>query len=808
MFNHSHQSNHTNHTDQSENLATKKISLPVQGMHCASCAGTIKRTLEKVEGVTACEVNVGTEKATIRFDSTKTSVQEMNEKIQPLGYTLLDTQKVPASEHKNHTQNNSDTMSHDPHAGHDMMTPISSDETVKAHKLMELATYRKQLLIATPFMVISVVVMFWDIAAQWFGGWAMMPEILSTFFHHLLPIFATYMLFVIGLPYLKGVIRFIRTGVANMDSLVGIGTSVAFAYSFILSAFENVLKPYVDTGHTYYDVTIVVIGFITLGKFLEARSKLRTGEAIEKLLGLQAKSALVLRDGVQVEIPIEEVVVGDILIVKPGQKIAVDGEIIKGSTSIDESMITGESIPVDKNPGDTVIGATINKQGSIQVKATKIGADTVLSQIITMVEEAQSSKAPIEKLVDQISAIFVPTVLVAAVMVFILWLVIGSFFMPFSQALTLGIVSFVGMLVIACPCAMGLATPTAVIVGVGKAAQNGILIKNAESLEKLAKVSYIVMDKTGTITKGEPTVTDIVSVSDLSSKEILQLVASLESHSEHPLAQAVVTQANDNTIDLVEVTKFSAIEGKGLKGSINGSEYFVGNERLMDDLKLSDSKDEKHTNQIMEFAKAGKTPVILMNKKQILAYIAIADVLRTDAKETVSELHAQGFKVALLTGDTQVTAEYIAKQAGIDHVIAQVLPADKADEIKKLQNQGHRVAMVGDGINDAPALATADVGIAMGTGTDVAIESAGMTLLGGNIHKLPKAMKIARATMQTIKQNLFWAFFYNVIGIPVAAGVLYPFFGVLLNPGIAGAAMAFSSVSVVLNALRLKQVQI
>ncbi len=796
---HNHTNGHESHT-----VSTQKISLPVEGMHCASCAGTIKRTLEKMDGVEACEVNVGTEKAKISFDSTKTSVQAMNEKIKPLGYTLLDTKKAPAMDHKDHTENHSDTMSHDPHAGHDMMTPISSDASVKERKIQELQTYKNQLIIAIPFMMVSVLVMGWDIAAQLFGTGFAMPEILSTFFHHLLPIFATYMLFVIGLPYLKGVVRFIKTGVANMDTLVGIGTFVAFGYSFVLSAFENVLKPFIDTGHTYYDVTIVVIGFITLGKFLEARSKLKTGEAIEKLLGLQAKSAVVLRDGVQLVIPIEEVVVGDILIVKPGQKIAVDGEIIKGSTSIDESMITGEPLPVDKNPGDSVVGATINKQGSIQVGATKIGADTVLSQIIQMVEEAQSSKAPIEKLVDQISAIFVPTVLVAAVVVFILWLVIGSFFMPFSQALSLGIVSFVGMLVIACPCAMGLATPTAVIVGVGKAAQNGILIKNAENLEKLATVNYIVLDKTGTITKGEPTLTDIIPVGDYSSKEILKLLASLENHSEHPLAQAIVTKATDEKIELAEVTHFSVLEGKGLHGKINGVEYFAGNEKLMKELKL----DGSSSTQIMEFAKAGKTPVIFMSKKQILAYVAISDVLKEDAKSTVAQLHSQGYTVALLTGDNIITAQYIAAQARIDHVIAEVLPADKANEIKKLQKQGYKVAMVGDGINDAPALATAEVGIAMGTGTDVAIESAGITLLGGQISKLPKAMKLARATMQTIKQNLFWAFFYNIVGIPFAAGVLYPFFGVLLNPGIAGAAMAFSSVSVVLNALRLKQLKV
>jgi P-type Cu+ transporter len=549
----------------------------------------------------------------------------------------------------------------------------------------------------------------------------------------------------------------------------------------------------------YYDVTIVVIGFITLGKFLEARSKLKTGEAIEKLLGLQAKNALILRDGKEIELPIDQVMVGDIMLVKPGTKIPLDGIILEGKSSIDESMITGEPIPVDKGPEDTAIGSTINKQGSLQIKVTKVGSDTMLSQIIKMVEGAQGSKAPIERMADQVSAIFVPVVLVLAVVTLILWLLIGSQFMPFSQAFTLGLLSFVGVLVIACPCAMGLATPTAIIVGVGKAAQNGILIKNAESLEKFNGINFVVMDKTGTITKGAPEVTDIQTVTSHSEREILQLLASLESHSEHPLALAMVEKAKAEKLSLHKVKDFQAIEGKGLKGMIGETEYFAGNLKLVRDLKLQ--VDE---GIITTFASQGKTPVVFMTKNEVVGYIGIADTLKDDAQEAVVELNKQGIKVAMLTGDNRKTAEYIAQQVGIDRVIAEVLPADKASEIKKLQKEGYKVAMVGDGINDAPALATADVGIAMGTGTDVAIESAGITLLGGHISKLPKAVKLARVTMSIIKQNLFWAFFYNVIGIPVAAGVLYPFWGILLNPAIAGAAMGFSSVSVVVNSLRLK----
>lgn len=766
--------------------------LPVKGMHCASCASVIKRKLEKLDGVESCIVNYGTEKAKVSFDPQKVTVPQMNQEIDKLGYSLMDTQMDMSKPMAG--------MDHSMHGGHDMMTPISSDASIKAQKLQDLAKLQRHVQIVLPMVAVSILVMAWEIGADPLRLWPQMPETIMEFFHHLLPIFATYALFVVGVPYLQGMIRFFKYRVANMDSLVGIGTSVAFLYSFIVTAFDKVLAPYVNTQQNYYDVTIVVIGFITLGKFLEARSKLKTGEAIEKLLGLQAKNALILRDGQEVEIPIDQVIVGDIMIVKPGTKIPLDGVIIEGKSSIDESMITGEPIPVDKAPGDNVIGATINRQGSLQIRVTKVGSDTMLSQIVKMVEEAQGSKAPIERMVDQVSAIFVPVVLVLAVVTLILWLVIGSQFMPASQSFTLGILSFVGILVIACPCAMGLATPTAIIVGVGKAAQNGILIKNAESLEKFNGVNFVVMDKTGTITKGSPVVTDIKTVSSHSEKDILQLLASLESHSEHPLALAMVEKAKEEKLNLHKVKAFEAIEGKGLKGTIGDIEYYAGNLKLANDLKL-----EVDEEIVQTFASQGKTPVVFMTKKKVIGYIGIADTIKDDAKDAVAELHKQGIKVAMLTGDNKRTAEYIAKQVGIDIVIAEVLPRDKVSEIQKLQKEGYKVAMVGDGINDAPALATADVGIAMGTGTDVAIESAGITLLGGHISKLPKAVKLARATMSIIKQNLFWAFFYNIVGIPIAAGALYPFFGILLNPAIAGAAMGFSSVSVVANSLRLKR---
>ncbi len=770
---------HKNHTQH---------SIPIAGMHCASCASTIKRTLEKMDGIDSCVVNYGTEKALISYDPDKIDITDMNKEIGKLGYSM----EAPVQHHQ-----------HSLHEGHDMMEPITSDASVKEKKLRELQKLKTSVQIVMPFVVISLLVMAWEIGAKPFALWPKMPEIAMVFFHHLLPIIATYTLFVIGWPYLKSVVRFIQHRVASMDTLVGIGTSAAFLYSFVISAFEKELAQVLNTEQTYYDVTIVVIGFITLGKYLEARSKLKTGEAIEKLIGLQAKSATVIRDGKEMEISIEQVMVGDMVLVKPGQKIPVDGVIVKGESAIDESMITGEPIPIDKTVDDAVIGATINKQGSLTIRATQVGNDTMLAQIIKMVEEAQGSKAPIEKLADQISAIFVPVVLVLAVVVLLLWLIVGAQFMPFPQALTLGIVSFVGILVIACPCAMGLATPTAVIVGVGKAAQHGILIKNAENLEKLDSVNVVVMDKTGTITKGAPEVTDIHPVGKTSVKDVLQILASLESLSEHPLAQAMTLKAQQEKVKLLAVDTFAAIEGKGLKGTIDNVEYYAGNVALAKDLGI-----EIEPTIIDTFSSQGKTPVMVMKNKGVIAYIGIADTIKDDAKEAIHKLHQQGMQVVILTGDNQQTAEYIAQQVGVDRVIAQVLPGEKAAEIKKLQQEGFVVAMVGDGINDAPALASADVGVAMGTGTDIAIESAGITLLGGHIAKLPKAVTLARATMRTIKQNLFWAFFYNVVGIPIAAGVLYPVFGILLNPAIAGAAMAFSSVSVVLNALRLKTIKL
>lgn len=789
----------TNHSHSGHH----KEIVSVKGMHCASCSAVISKRIKKLPGVESCTVNLASEKAALVYDSDRVSIEQMNQEIGKLGYSFVEKNEHRQSADVANTHHDHAGMSgsSNDHAGMDHSQHLGLNQT-KTEKLQELDQLQKKVEFVFPITVLVFLLMMWDLATQ-FLSWLPRLPLPMGLFNTISFLLATVVLFWIGLPFLDAVKRFAIHKVANMDTLVGIGTLTAYIYSTLIFLVPPIRTLLQAPEATYFDVTIVVVGFIVFGKYLEARSKLKTGEAIEKLLELQAKKATVIRNGKQVEIPIEEVVAGDTLFIKPGAKIPVDGTIIEGSSAIDESMITGESVPVDKKSGDSVIGATINKHGSLQITATKVGKETVLSQIIEMVEEAQGSKAPIERLADQVSAVFVPVVLVFAVVVLLAWLVIGSQFMPVAQALPLGFISFVGILVIACPCAMGLATPTAVIVGVGKAAQHGILIKNAESLEKFSSVNFIVMDKTGTLTKGQPELTDIAIADKKTESEVLAILASLEKHSEHPLAKAVVKHAEQQKVATHTVKDFSVIEGKGLTGKIDGEQFYAGNVKLTEDLAIALDK-----NQIHQYTSQGKTPIILMTKKNILAYVAVADTIKEDAQEVVSQLHKQHMKVAMLTGDNQTTAKHIAAQLGIDQVIAEVLPADKANEIKKLQAAGFKVAMVGDGINDAPALAMAHVGVAMGTGTDVAIESAGITLLGGKISQLPKAMYLARATMTTIKQNLFWAFFYNVVGIPIAAGVLYPFMGIMLNPAIAGAAMAFSSVSVVLNALRLKTVKI
>ena len=755
----------------------------IKGMHCASCATIIEKTFTKTDGVSSAQVNYGTETVKVAYDETKTNPTDLSKKIEPLGYSLHVSDGPSAKDMG---------MSEDEHAEH-----LGLNQS-KKEKLAELADMKTKIISVIPLTIISIFIMTWDILVQ-FNPMFMMPEVWSEFFHHLLPIMAAYTLFVVGKPYLLGLYRFLRYGKANMDTLIGIGTSVAFIYSFIVTAFEEALRPFINVDHTYYDVTIVVIAFIALGKYLEARSKLKTGDAIEKLLNLQAKTALVVRDGKEIEIPVAEVKHGDSIIVKPGAKIPVDGTITEGASFVDESMVTGEPMPVQKKVGDSVVAGTLNTTGSFIFTATKVGSETLLAQIIHMVEEAQGSKAPIQALADKISSVFVPIVLVLAFVTLGAWLLVGTQYLGFSQALSFGLVSFVGILVIACPCALGLATPTAIIVGVGKGAKEGILIKDAATLEKLHKVDTVVVDKTGTITIGKPTLVDIQNFSKILNDELVSILASLEKKSEHPIAHAIVSYAQDKNIHTEDVSNFEGIQGKGVTAIVKGIQYYAGNVKLISDLGISFD-----ASKIETFTAQGKTPVILATKENVLGFVMVADEIKVESKQAIADLHRLGIKVVMLTGDDAVAAKYMASLVGIDDVVAHVLPQDKLAKIKELQSQGRIVAMAGDGVNDAPALAQADVGIAMGTGTDVAIESAGITLLGGDISKLVKAIKLSKMTMRGIKQNLFWAFIYNIVGIPLAAGVFYPLFGWLLSPVFAGLAMAFSSVSVVSNSLRIK----
>ena len=763
----------------------------IEGMHCASCAGIIERTFKKIDGVASAEVNYGTEAVKISFDESKTNPENLSKKIEPLGYSLV----VNRDNHNIHSSGLSAKemgMSEDEHKTH-----LGLGQS-KQEKLLEIKDMKSKVISAIPLALISVFVMGWDILVQYNIVFAMSFTV-QEIFHHLLPLMATYILFVVGKPYLLGFYRFLRYGKANMDTLIGIGTLTAYLYSFTVTAFEDLLRSFVNVDQTYYDVTIIVITFIALGKYLEARSKLKTGDAIEKLLNLQAKTALVVREGKEIEISVNEVKHGDLIIVKPGAKIPVDGVIIEGSSFVDESMITGEPMPVQKKIGDNVVAATINTNGSFTFKATKIGSETLFAQIIKMVEDAQGSRAPIQALADKISGVFVPIVLVIAFVALGAWLLFGSSSLGFSQALSFGLVSFVGVLVIACPCALGLATPTAIIVGVGKGAREGILIKDAATLEKLHKVDTVIVDKTGTITIGKPTLVDIQNLSNLKDDELMSILASLEKKSEHPIAYAIMNYAQEKNIKIEDISNFEGIQGKGLKGLFNNREYFVGNVKLIEDLNIvfDVSKIEQYTLQ-------GKTPVIISTKEKVLGFVMVSDEVKIESKQAITDLHKLGIKLIMLTGDDEKAAKYIASLVGIDDVVAHILPADKLDKIKILQSEGRVVAMAGDGVNDAPALAQADVGIAMGTGTDVAIESAGITLLGGDISKLVKAIKLSKMTMRGIKQNLFWAFIYNIVGIPLAAGVFYPIFGWLLSPVFAGFAMAMSSVSVVGNSLRIK----
>jgi Cu+-exporting ATPase len=736
-----------------ENNPENKVTLKISGMSCAACAAKIERKLAKQEGVTKAAVNLATEKATIEFDSARIKVSNLIDIITGLGYSAEREQEI-------------------------------SQDREKEQRERKIKRLRRELIIAAILsapligaMILSLV----GINIPFLHDWR---------FQILL---ATPVQFIIGYRFYKHAFYALRAKSPNMDVLIAMGTSAAYFYSVYNAFFQ---KPMPGTAapmmkDLYFEAAATIITLILLGKYFEAVAKGKTSEAIKKLMGLRAKTARVIRDAQEVDIPIEEVEVGDLILVRPGEKIPVDGQITEGNSAVDESMLTGESLPVEKRAGDTVIGATINKFGAFQFKATKIGKDTVLSQIIKMVEDAQGSKAPIQKIADQVSGVFVPVVLGIAAATFLVWTFGG-------YDLKMGIVSAVAVLVIACPCALGLATPTAIMVGTGQGAENGILIKGGEHLEKAYKINAVVLDKTGTITKGEPEVTDLVPLGKLEQGQLFKLAAISEKKSEHPLGVAIYEQGKKEYGDIPEPDQFSAIPGQGVQTVVDGSEIFIGTRKLMAEKGIPMLDSEKTA---AELESAGKTVMFMAVDSQLAGLIAVADVVKENSAAAIADLQELGIEVYMLTGDNQRTARAIAGQVGISNVLAEVLPEHKAEEVEKLKKAGKIVAMVGDGINDAPALATADIGMAIGTGTDVAMEAADITLMRGDLRSIPTAIRLSRRTMSKIKQNLFWAFFYNTIGIPFAA------LG-MLNPVIAGAAMAFSSVSVVTNSLSLKRFRV
>ena len=722
------------------------LIVPIKGMHCATCALTIEKKLRKVKGIGKASVNFASEKAHIEYDSGSLSQDDVVKEINKTGYKAV-IEKQETHEHGMPQKE----MDHSEH----LKTKAGETEALK-----------RKLAIGAVLSAIIFIGSF----PEWFGIEIDMLILLAL---------ATAVQFWVGYDFYRGAFIAARNRTTDMNTLIAIGTSAAYFYS---------ARNIIFGGPMYLDTAALIITLILLGRYFESIAKGRASDAIRKLMGLQPKTARLVRNGREVEVNVEDIREGDIIVVKPGEKIPVDGIVVEGETSIDESMITGESIPVEKRKGDTVIGATINKFGSIHFKATKVGKDTTLAQIVRLVEEAQGSRAPIQRLADKVSSYFVPAVILIAIAAFALWLPLG-----FAFAFTI----FVAVLIIACPCALGLATPTAIMVGTGLGAQHGILIKNAEALETAHKAEIIVLDKTGTLTKGKPEVTNVISFG-IPGKELLGLAASAEKGSEHPLAEAIVEAAAKGDIKLEKSRKFLAQSGKGISATVGESRILIGNRAFMNQNKLSYSSHEEDMSKLED---EGKTAVFVARDSKIIGIIAVADTLKEDSAAAVAELKRMGKRVIMLTGDNERTAKAIASQAGIDEVIANVLPEQKSEKIKELQNQ-QRVIMVGDGINDAPALAQADVGIAIGSGTDVAMETGGIVLVKNSIMDVAGAIKLSKYTLKKIRQNLFWAFAYNVALIPLAAGILYP---VVLDPVIAAGAMAFSSVSVVGNALLMKR---
>ncbi|MBI4949442.1 MAG: heavy metal translocating P-type ATPase [Deltaproteobacteria bacterium] len=743
------------------------VSIAVKGMSCASCVEKVTKALNAVDGVVSASVNFATEKATVNFLPTVVGVDALIKAINSGGYKAL-------------YQSDEEDL-------------LARDEREKKEEEKRL---RLRFIVAA---IVAVPVMTGSFA----GMIPRVPSFLGN--NYLLFVLATPVQFWAGWRFYRGAFIAARHFTTDMNTLIAVGTSAAYLYSAAMTFFPNFFEALGFSTGVYFDTATAIIALILLGRLLEMRAKAQTSEAIKKLIGLSPRTARVVRGGVELDIPASDVVEGEIVIVRPGEKVPVDGKVFDGSSSIDESMISGESLPVDKEPGDIVIGATINKTGSFKYRATKVGKDSTLSQIIRLVEEAQSSKPPIARLVDVIAGWFVPVVIALASLTFVIWLIFGP-----APAFTYALLNFIAVLIIACPCAMGLATPTSIMVGTGKGAENGILIRGGESLETAHKLNAIVFDKTGTLTRGEPAITDIVVAHDvtiaskgLSMEEgVLFYAASAEKGSEHPIGEAIVKKASAKGIALSNPIGFNALPGHGLIAEVDGRVVILGNLKMMADRNIPIENLLKETERLSD---EGKTPIFVAVDNKAVGVIAVADTLKENSKEAVSALKKMGLTVAIITGDNRRTATAIGKELGVDRILSEVLPEDKAREVKKLQDEGKKVAMVGDGINDAPALAQADVGIAIGTGTDVAMEASDITLIGGDLRAIVTAIALSRATIRNIRQNLFWAFFYNVLLIPVAAGALYPFTGMLLDPMFAAAAMGLSSVSVVTNALRLKR---
>jgi len=810
----------------------KKAHIPITGMTCATCAATIQKGLSKLHGVERAEVNFASEKASIEYDPARVPLSKIKNTISQLGYGAATSKSIfPVSgmtcascvsrveqalsgvpgvisvnvnlasekatvEYIEGTDL-ADLRRAVREAGYELGAEAATLEDVTTASQREIKNLRNRLIVAA---VLAAAIM----ALMWTPSFTGKP--------YLLWALATPVQFWAGWRFYRGAWGALRHLTADMNTLIAVGTSAAYFYSAVATVFPGLFAADGREVHLYFDTSAMIVTLILLGRFLEARAKGQTSAAIKKLIGLQPKTALIIRDGKETEIPIEDVQIGDLILVRPGERVPVDGIIRDGYSSLDESMITGESLPVEKTVGDGVIGATINKTGSFRFEATKVGKDTTLARIIRLVEEAQGSKAPVQRLADVIASYFVPIVIGIAIITFIIWYFIGP-----SPALTYALLNFVAVLIIACPCALGLATPTAIMVGTGRGAEHGILIKSAGALERSHQIDTVLLDKTGTLTRGEPEVTDILAIPTSSREEVLQLAASAEHASEHPLGEAIVKAAREKKLKLLPTSDFNATPGKGVQASVAGKKLLLGNLKLIEDKGLSMNGLGTEAERLRE---KGKTVMFLGADSRVTGIIALADTLKPNARKAIKDLNRMGIETVMITGDNRRTAEAIANEAGIDRVLAEVLPENKSREVKKLQKKGRVVAMVGDGINDAPALAQADVGIAIGTGTDVAMETGDITLISGELEGIVTAISLSKSTMRTIRQNLFWAFAYNTALIPVAAGVLYLAFGSggvpsglnfilgdygFLNPILAAAAMAASSITVVFNSLRLKR---